>query len=52
MDDYRPISLLASISKLFEKVVFTQLYDYFHKINFSIQANTASENCTLLSSQL
>ena len=29
MDNYRPISLLTSISKLFEKVVFTQLYDYF-----------------------
>ena len=29
MDNYRPISLLTSISKLFEKVVFDQLYDYF-----------------------
>ena len=29
MDNFRPISLLTSISKLFEKVVFTQLYDYF-----------------------
>ena len=29
MDNYRPISLLTSISELFEKVVFTQLYDYF-----------------------
>ena len=29
MDNYRLISLLTSISKLFEKVVFTQLYDYF-----------------------
>ena len=29
MDNYCPISLLTSISKLFEKVVFDQLYDYF-----------------------
>ena len=28
-DNYRPISLLTSISKRFEKVVFTQFYDYF-----------------------
>ena len=29
MDNYCPISLSTSISKLFEKVVFSQLYDYF-----------------------
>ena len=29
MDNYRPISLLTSISKIFEKVVCKQLYDYF-----------------------
>ena len=28
-DNYRPISLLPVISKLIEKVVFLQLYDYF-----------------------
>ena len=33
MDNYRPISLLTSISKLFEKVVLSQLSDYFHKNN-------------------
>ena len=30
-DNYRPISLLPIISKVFEKVVFLQLYDYFVK---------------------
>ena len=29
VDNYRPISLLSSISKTFEKVVFNQVYAYF-----------------------
>ncbi len=29
--NYRPISLLPSISKIFEKVIFTQTYDFFQK---------------------
>ena len=33
MDNYRPVSLLTSISKVFEKVVFTHLYAYFDKHN-------------------
>ena len=32
-DDYRPISLLPAFSKIFEKAVFIQLYDYFNKDN-------------------
>ena len=33
MDNYRPVSLLTSTYKVFEKVVFTQLYEYFDKHN-------------------
>ena len=28
-DNYRPISLLPSISKVFEKIAYNQIYDYF-----------------------
>ena len=30
-DNYQPMSLLSAISKLFEKVVYNQLYEYFTK---------------------
>ena len=33
MDNYHPISLLPSISKLFEKVVSNQVFEYFMKNN-------------------
>ena len=33
MQNYRPISLLPVISKIFEKVVFHQLYEYFDTNN-------------------
>ena len=29
MDNYRPISILPAISKIFERVVYNQLYEYF-----------------------
>ena len=32
-DNYRPISLLSSISKVVEKIVFIQVYNYFSKQN-------------------
>ena len=31
LDNYRPISLLTSTSKFFEKIAFNQLYDFFHE---------------------
>ena len=31
MDNYRPVSLLPALSKVFERVVHTQVYDYFQE---------------------
>ena len=33
LDNYRPISLLPAISKIFERVVFCQIYSYFNNEN-------------------
>ena len=33
MSDYKPISLLPTISKVFEHVIYNQLYDYFNNNN-------------------
>jgi hypothetical protein len=32
-NNYRPVSILSSISKVFEKVMFTQIYQYFNENN-------------------
>ena len=31
--NYRPISLLPTISKIFERVIHDQMYEYFNKFN-------------------
>ena len=33
LSNYRPISLLLTISKLLEKVMYTQVYDYLNNMN-------------------
>ena len=33
-ENYRPISILPSISKIFEKIVFNQLFTYFSENNY------------------
>ena len=33
MNNYRPISLLPTISKIFERVIHDQIYEYFNEFN-------------------
>ena len=48
MKNYRPISLLPSISKIFEKVVYKQIYNHFQKFDLFLIPNKV----TLASSRL
>ena len=50
--NYRPISLLPSISKIFEKVVYMQVYSYFkiNKLFFGSQYGFRDEHSTELAS--
>ena len=36
MRNYRPISLLSPFSKVFEKVVYKQIYQYFDQFELAI----------------
>ena len=48
-DNYLPISLLCAIFKLFEEVVYNQLYDYFTKKNFFMIISMGLEQIIQLS---
>ena len=50
MSNYRPISLLPTISTVFECVIYNQLYDYFN--NNNLLAEQQYGFCTHLSTEL
>ena len=49
--NYRPVSILPKLSKIYEKLIYDQLYDYFDKILLLSQCGFrkghSSENCLL-----
>ena len=49
-DNYRPISILSSISKVFERIIFNQIHNYFHVNNlyFCSQYGFRKEHSTEL----
>ena len=36
-ENYRPVSILSNLSKIYEKLMYNQLYDYFDQILFPSQ---------------
>ena len=45
-ENYRPVSILSNLSKIYEKLMYNQLYYYFDNILFPV--NVASEKGMLL----
>ena len=48
IENYRPISLLSSMSKIVEKVVFDQLFSYFKNNGYFLKINMGLRNYILL----
>ena len=43
LTNYRPISLLSNLGKIFEKIVHKQIYEYMHVNDNFIKDNLGSE---------
>ena len=47
INNYRPISILSTLNKIFEKVLYARLIDYIEKNVFFINTNSGSGRNTL-----
>ena len=43
--NYRPVSILPNNSKIYQKLIYNQLYDYFDKILFPSQCGFKGYSC-------
>ena len=41
--NYRPISILPNLSKIYKKLIYNQLYGYFDKILYRINVDSAKD---------
>ena len=44
--NYRPVSILPTLSKIYEKVIYQQIYEYFDKL-FSKRKGQSTQHCLL-----
>ena len=51
-ENYRPVSILSNLSKIYEKLLYNQLYDYFNNILFPSQCGLpkgySAQDCFLV----
>ena len=45
MDNYRPISILPAISKVFERVIFNQVHQYFKQNDLYFDSQYGFREC-------
>ena len=51
-ENYRPVSILSNLSKIYEKLMYSQLYEYFDNILFPSQCGFqkvySAQHCLLV----
>ena len=51
-ENYRPVRILSSLSKIYEKLIYNQLYEYFDNIQFPSQCGFrkgySAQHCLLV----